>query len=199
MKTYQLSATGRRTTLVLLVSAIAIWGFAFWSFGSSLDLDWDYNPLTFWSSLNARIEDGLTISQIVPAVLMLVLIVATPLLIWNLLEEWAARYTPTDEGLRFRSLGINIVYPWEDLSDIQRIDDDSDEALDELWFTNDHTRQIRNPVLRFLHAQAYGRKKLPLYAGLEEREHLLAEIRQRQQTGTREREHSDEGTPVVGT
>lgn len=178
MKTYSLSSMGRRTTLVLLVGALAILGFALWSFRSTLNLS--YNPLEFWSSLRTTINDEkLGISQIVPALLMLVLIVATPFLIWNLLEEWAASYTPTNTGLRFRSLGIDILYPWSVIQGIQRVDEDSDEPLDEVLLTTDETQQIRNPILRFLHVQAYGRKKLPIYAGLEARDELLCEIRQR--------------------
>jgi hypothetical protein len=177
MKHYHLSAKGRRTTLVLLISALAIWGFALWSFSSTLELG--SNPLGFWSALNTGTEEGIEMSRLVPAFLMLVLIVATPLLMWNLLEEWAAAYTPTDEGLRFTSLGVHILYPWESIQDIRRLDDDSDEPVEELLLSTDETSQIRNPVLRFLHAQAYGRTRLPLYAGLEEREALLAEIRQR--------------------
>ncbi len=177
MKTYRLSATGRRTTIILLLSALAIWGFALWSFRSTLDIS--YNPLEFWPTLRASINAGLSISQIVPALLMLVLIVATPLLIWNLLEEWSSAYTPTDDGLHFAALGITIVYPWEDIRSLRRIDDDSDEPVDELILVADHTRQIGNPVLRFLHTQAYGRLRLPIYAGLNEREQLLADIRQR--------------------
>jgi len=40
------------------------------------------------------------------------------------------------------------------------------------------TQQIKNPLLRFLHTQGYGRNKLPIYPGLAERESLLTEIRQ---------------------
>lgn len=177
MKTYRLSPAGRRTTLILLIGALAIWGFALWSFRSTLNLS--YNPLLFWSTLSASIEQGLAISQLVPALLMLVLIVATPLLVWNLLEEWAARYTPTEEGLRFEALGVRVVYPWSAIRAIQRVDDDSDEPLDEVLVAGDPTRQIRNPLVRFLHAQAYGRNKLPIYAGLEERDELLEEIQRR--------------------
>jgi hypothetical protein len=43
----------------------------------------------------------------------------------------------------------------------------------------DYTGQVRNRLLRFLHAQAYGRTRLPIYAGVEDRDELLAEIRQR--------------------
>ncbi len=87
--------------------------------------------------------------------------------------------TPTDSGLRFASLGIDLVYPWSGIGAIQQLDEDSDEPMDELLLREDYTRQIRNPVLRFLHGPAYGRRKLPLYAGLQERDELLAEIRRR--------------------
>ena len=177
MKTYRLSSTGRRTALILLVGALAIWGFALWSFRNTLDIS--YNPLLFWGTLRAKVDSGLGVSQIVPALLMLVLIVATPLLVWNIVEEWAASYTPTDEGLRFEALGVGLTYPWNAISALRRVDDDSDEPVDELVLANDFTGQIKNPLLRFLHAQAYGRKKLPLYAGLEARDELIAEIRTR--------------------
>jgi hypothetical protein len=39
----------------------------------------------------------------------------------------------------------------------------------------DHTRQIPNPLVRFLHRQAYG-TAIPIYAGLEGRDQLLAEV-----------------------
>ncbi len=181
MKTYRLSSSGRRTALILLVGALIIWAFALWTFRRTLGIS--YNPLLFWGSLRTAIQgadgQGLAIGQIVPALLMLVLIVATPLVIWNILEEWAAAYTPTDSGLRFASLGIDLVYPWSGIGAIQQLDEDSDEPMDELLLREDYTRQIRNPVLRFLHGQAYGRRKLPLYAGLQERDELLAEIRRR--------------------
>lgn len=178
MQTYRLSATGRRTTLLLLVAGLIIWAFALWSFRSSLNID--YNPLNFVSSLSASIEQGLTISQIVPALLMLVLIVATPLLIWNLIEEWGAGYTPEDDGLRFTAPGgINILYPWDDVAMLRQRNDDSDEPLDELVLHTDHTGSIGNPVIRFLHQQAYGKTIVPIYPGLQQRDELLATIRER--------------------
>jgi hypothetical protein len=176
MKTYRISSSGRRTALILLVGALIIWIFALWTFGSTLGIS--YNPVAFWSTLRASIEQGLSISQLVPALLMLVLIVATPLVIWNICEELAAAYTPTEDGLRFTALGVKLILPWAGISAIRRVDEDSDEPMDELILREDYTSQIRNPLLRFLHAQAYGRTKLPIYAGVADRDDLLAVIRQ---------------------
>jgi hypothetical protein len=184
MKTYSLSPSGRRTALLLLIGSLVIWAFALWTFRRTLDIS--YNPLYFWGSLRTAIQSGLTLGQLVPALLMLVLIVATPLVIWNILEEWAASYTPTEEGLRFVSLGIDVVYPWSGIDAIRQLDQDSDEPIDELQLREDYTNQIKNPVLRFLHGQAYGRKTLPVYAGLQEREELLAQIQQYTKTARAE-------------
>jgi hypothetical protein len=189
MKTYRISPSGRRTALILLIGALIIWIFALWTFGSTLGI----NPLALWSTLRANIEQGLSISQLVPALLMLVLIVATPLVIWNICEELAAAYTPTDDGLRFSALGIRLVVPWAGISAIHRVDEDSDEPMDELILREDYTGQIRNPLLRFLHAQAYGRTKLPIYAGVAERDDLLAAIHQQAQL-VEDAEDREQGT-----
>ncbi len=176
MKTYRITASGRRTALILLVGALIIWIFALWTFGSTLGIS--YNPVAFWGTLRASLEQGLSISQLVPALLMLVLIVATPLVIWNICEELAAAYSPSDDGLHFTALGVKLIVPWSGVSAIRRVDEDSDEPMDELILREDYTSQIRNPLLRFLHAQAYGRTKLPIYAGVADRDDLLAVIQQ---------------------
>lgn len=172
MHTYTLSPIGRRTTLVLLLAALAIWAFALWSFRSTLGIN--ANPSALWA-----MPSNLTISQIIPALLMLVLIIATPFLIWNLLEEWAARYTPTDSGLLFESLGIRVEYAWDAMTAIRTRDADSDDPFDEVILSRSFADQIRNPLLRFLHVQAYGSNRLPIYSGLAERDALLAIIRER--------------------
>ena len=86
MKTYRISSSGRRTALILLVGALIIWVFALWTFGCTLGIS--YNPLAVLGVAArchpGRSRQGLSISQIVPALLMLVLIVATPLVIWNI-------------------------------------------------------------------------------------------------------------------
>lgn len=175
--TYRLSPAGRRTALLLMLGALAIWIFAIWSFGNTLGIS--YNPLTVAGELRASIDAGLTVGKLVPALLMLVLIVATPLLVWNILEEYAASYTVSPEGLRFESLGVRLTYPWTGMQAISRSDDDADEPLDEVLLDADYTGQIKNPLLRFLHGQAYGRRRLPIYGGLAHRDELLAEIRSR--------------------
>jgi hypothetical protein len=177
MHTYRLSPAGRRLTLVLLVAALLIWAFAIWSFASTLRIS--YNPLQLWPSLQQSLAEGLGVGQVVPALLMLALIVATPFLIWNLLEEWAAAYTPTPEGLRFESFGVRVTYPWAAISAVRRADDDAEEPLDELVIAGDQSTQIASPVVRFLHRQAFGANRLPIFAGLEGRDALLAEIRRR--------------------
>src|SRR5438477_11564218 len=110
MKTYRISASGRRTALILLVGALIIWAFALWTLRSTLGAS-DDPSVSFWQALRTNVENGLSISQIVPALLMLVLIVATPLVVWNILDEWAATYTPADDGLHFASLGVALTYP----------------------------------------------------------------------------------------
>jgi hypothetical protein len=163
MKTYRLSASGRRTTLVLLIGALLIWAFAIW---------------TLRSSLATVGSEPLTIGQIIPALLMVVLIIATPLVVWNLLEEWSSAFTPSEAGLRFTANGVDLIYPWSGLQAIRATDDDNDEPMHELIWDRDYTSAIRNPLIRFLHGQAYGRTKLPLYAGIADRQELVQTIRQ---------------------
>ncbi len=178
MKTYRLSSAGRRTAVILLIGALIIWVFALWNFRNTIATSSDPNA-GLLDALRANLDRGLSIGQVIPALLMLVLIVATPLVVWNILEEWGASFTPTDDGLRFTSLGITLTYPWNGIIGIRRLDDDTDEPLDEVLLDADHTTQIKNPLLRWLHGQAYGRRRLPLYAGLEDRDALLEEIRLR--------------------
>ncbi|MBX0327062.1 hypothetical protein K2Z83_05110 [Oscillochloris sp. ZM17-4] len=175
MKTYRLSPAGRRTSIVLLVGALLIWAFALWSFVSTLGLSLSVSQ--FVPSLQASLASGLGVGQVVPALLMLAMIVATPLLIWNILEEWSAAYAAGEDGLRFESIGITIALPWSAVAGLRPADDDGDEPLDEIMLRQDAAAQIANPLLRFLHRQAYGARRLPVYAGLEDRAELLNEIR----------------------
>jgi hypothetical protein len=181
MRTYRLSPAGKRQILVLLLAALLIWAFAVWSFASTLRIS--YNPLQLWPSLQQSLAAGLGVGQVVPALLMLVLIIATPLLFWALLVEWAAAYTPGAHGLQFETIGATLSLPWAAIRGVGRADEGDgpqDEAqpqpFDELLITGDTSAQIANPLVRFLHGQAIGHGRLPLYGGVERRDELIAEI-----------------------
>lgn len=177
MKTYQLSALGRRNVVLLMIGAALIWVFAVWVFQSTLAIS--MNPSTMLDALQATLSEGLTVDRTVPALFMIVLMVAAPLTMWNIAMEWGVRYTPLADGLRYESSGVSLMIPWTSIAEIRTIDADSDEPAHELRLKVDPTTQITNPLLRILHAQAYGRAVLPLYAGIEHREELIDEIRRR--------------------
>jgi hypothetical protein len=181
MRTYRLSPAGKRQIFVLLLAALLIWAFALWSFASTLGIS--YNPLQLWPSLQQSLAAGLGVGQVVPALLMLALIIATPLLFWALLAEWAAAYTPGASGLQFETIGARLSLPWNTIRGISRADEGDgshDEAQplpsEELLLTVDTGAQIANPLVRFLHGQAIGHGRLPLYGGVERRDELIAEI-----------------------
>ncbi len=175
MKTYRLSSAGRRKTLVLLGAALLIWAFALWSFASTLRIS--YNPFRFWPALQESLAQGLGVGQVVPALLMLVLIVATPLLIWALLAEWALAYTPTEDGLQVESLGLRLDCPWSSVRAVRSTDADSDEPWAEVLLAGEPGMSTTHPLLRFLYRQAWGPGRLPIAPGLEERDELIATIR----------------------
>ncbi len=177
MKTYQLSSLGRRNVILLMIGAALIWVFAVWVFQSTLAIS--MNPASVVDSLQAAIAEGLSVDRTVPALFMVVLMVAAPLTMWNIGMEWGVRYTPTADGLRYQSTGVSMTIPWTSIAEIRSIDADSDEPSHELRLKVDPTPQITNPLLRILHAQAYGRVILPIYAGIEHREELIDEIRRR--------------------
>jgi hypothetical protein len=173
MRTYRLSPAGKRQILVLLLAALLIWAFAVWSFASTLGIS--YNPLQLWPSLQQSLAAGLGVGQVVPALLMLALIIATPLLFWALLAEWAAAYTPGASGLQFETIGARLSLPWNTIRGIGRADE-GDDPFEELLLAGDTGAQIANPLVRFLHGQAIGHGRLPLYGGVERRDELIAEI-----------------------
>jgi hypothetical protein len=175
MPTYRLSAAGRRLNLALLVGALAIWSFALWSFSSTLGIQ--YTPRLFVASTQAAFSAGLTVGRLVPALLMLVLIIATPVLIWNLIVEWSLSYTPSETGLRVSAPGVDLHYPWEQVIALRTLDDDRDEPVDELVLAVDPTAQIPQPLLRLLYRQSFGRDHLPIHPHLAERDALIATIR----------------------
>jgi hypothetical protein len=178
MKSYQLSSVGRRNAMLLLIGAGLIWAFAVWTFQSTLNIS--YTPEGTSDALGVLwSNEGLSVNKAIPALFMLVLMIAAPLTMWNISMEWVSRYTPTNDGLRYESMMISMLIPWNSISEIRVIDADSDETSHELRLKSDPTTQIANPVWRLLHAQAYGRTILPIHAGVDQRDDLIDEIRRR--------------------
>lgn len=178
MKTYRLSPSGRRSAIVLLIGALMIWMFALWTLRIALATSSDPSA-GFVQALRENLDRGLSIGQIIPALLMTVLLVATPLAAWSILEELGAQYTPTDAGLRFTSFGVALTCPWNSVVSVRRLDGENDEPFDEVTLSDDFSTQIRNPLVRWLHRQACGARRLIIYAGLADRDDLLHEIRMR--------------------
>lgn len=123
---------------------------------------------------------------VVPGYLFGALLLAAPLLAWDLLAELTARYAVLPEGLRFRSLLLDVTYPWQRLQSLKpagrgaagfqpgRIDVTAAPAPLAL-------------VGRLLHPQTYGRHRVPIYADVAGRDELVAAIsRQLEDTGVRE-------------
>ena len=169
MKTYQLSATGRRNVMLLMIGAGLIWIFAIWTFQSTLAIS--YSPGKILDSLQASLGQGLTVDRTVPALFMLVLMVAAPLTIWNIAMEWVVRYTPTGDGLRYEAFGISLLIPWSNVSDIRAIDadapvfwhevfDQEDQAGDDRRRHHHDCREILEPPWPAWDASARGPRPL---------------------------------------
>ncbi|MGB9723546.1 MAG: hypothetical protein ACP5OO_08820 [Chloroflexia bacterium] len=202
-KTYRLSRRGRRTAWLLLAGSLLIWLFALWTLKNTLKIG--LRPQTFLPSLQAlwgRLSGtagSMTAEELIPAIIMLALVLVVPLLIWNIIEELRASYTVGPAGITFRSLGIELFYPWSEVVALRPVDEEAEEEpLDELLLKNSRLASIRNPLLRFLHAQAYGRRRLPLYGGLEEREELLKRIRTYLEAGKQPAEGEAAGEGKAG-
>jgi hypothetical protein len=174
MKTYRLTAAGRRLTLTLMLAAVLLWIFAVALLRTTLGLQYRH----LFTSLSVTLRGGLGVSQLIPAGIMVMLLVAAPLLLWGLWEEWNTSYTVGDDGLIYRTAaGIALHYPWTAIRGLRR--GDKDQAVAKLLVLEDSTRQIHNPLLRWLHRQAVGTQYVPIYADIEHRDELLDEIVQR--------------------
>ena len=171
MKTYALTPAGRRLTLTLMVAALFLWLFAFWTLRTTLNIRY----LDLASSLSATLQAGLGAGQLIPAAILIVMLVASPLLLWGLWEEWGTTYTVGDAGLTYRTgAGITLHYPWTTNQELRG--ERSPDALAELIVRLDAADQIRNPFLRWLHRQAVGANRVPIFADVEARDELVAEI-----------------------
>lgn len=178
MKHYRLNSTGRRATALLALGALAVWLFAMWKLpdvlsGPSVRVSYFALP----STLSTAIEQGLRVNQIVPALLLIVLTVAGPLLLWNLAEEWSTTFIVRDDGLVHDTVqGISVLYPWSTIRSLRRVDPESEAPNYELIVDRAAVQPIRNPLLRWLHQQAFGRNRILIYARIDGRDELLQEI-----------------------
>jgi hypothetical protein len=178
-RAYRLTREGRRQAMILLLGVASLWVFALWT-------------------LITLFQDGLDGVEWVSLLLMSAILVVAPLVAWTLLEESQSQLTANAESLRYQSLsGIDITYKWEELvpapdagrgrlarlfvgDNREKKEVDSEDVLGEedtrLYSVPDHTAQIANPVARILHRLAHG-SHLPVYAGIEKKEELLATIK----------------------
>jgi hypothetical protein len=182
-KTYRLSRAGRRVAYLLLGGSVLIWLFALWTLKNTLKIG--LRPENIGPTLKLLVKrilgfagtEPLTAEEAIPALIMFVLVLIVPLLIWNIIEELRASYTIGPAGITFQSWGIRLQYPWTEVAEVRPVDEETEEPLHELIVRQSRLSTIRSGLARFLHWQAHGRNKLPLYSGLEERDDMLARIR----------------------
>ncbi len=165
--TYRLSTAGKLTVLTYIIATLGLMVFAAWLALDTLGL-----KLSSWSASWATAQPTWTSGQITVAAGLLVVLCASPLLLWNLLAEALIRYTPTDSGLLVRTLGINHSYPWASMSFIHPADRAGLHQRDDVLLAAPHGRAWSHWLLNI-----YGR--LPIYAHVHDRERLLATIQDR--------------------
>ncbi len=167
--TYRLSTTGRWLIVSFMVATLLVWLFALWLLLDTLSL-----------SLGSLVESWRkaaptwTTGQTMPAYLLVALLVATPLLLWNLGRELAARYHVDADGVRFRSLGLNVYQPWTQIVGLRTINERGDQPPRIDLLVTESTR----PGLgrRLFHRHTLGR--IPIYGSVANRETLVATIRE---------------------
>ncbi|WP_322511065.1 hypothetical protein [Chloroflexus sp.] len=174
-RSYRLSPAGRRENLLMIAVAMLLWVFALWSFASTLRLN--LHPTAFWSDLQRVFAQPPALEQTAPALLLLVLILATPLLIWNFITEWDTVFAPSSEGLRYEAMGVRLCCPWEDIIALQPIPVNPNEAV-VVYCQRDPAEAIANPLRRWLHRQMHGRQRLVIGADIEQRDELVQQIEQ---------------------
>lgn len=173
MQTYRLTPDGRRTTLILMIATVLIGGFALYTLQSTLG----FRYLDFGPSVAAMLRRGLGPGELIPGGILLMMIIAAPLLLWSLWEEWSTSYSVSDEGLVYKTVpGIALRYPWSAIRTIRRRDEG--EAIAEVVVTPG-SAVIHDPLLRWLHHQAFGANIVPIYPGVEARDELIGQIVER--------------------
>ncbi len=161
-------------TLTLMLAAIVLAVFAITNLPAALG----FSFRDFSSSVATMLERGLGPAQLIPGGLLLLVLVAAPLLLWGLWQEWTTSYTVDAEGLTYRTgAGVVLRYPWSAIRSVRT--EDGDEAITNVYVQAGGERAIRNPLVRWLHRTAIGVDRIPIYAGVEERDELVARIVER--------------------
>src|SRR3712207_5423098 len=125
MSTYRLTRQGRLMTLILMVGVVLLWVFALLSLPGVLGIR--YSDLV--TTLGAALAAGLDASELIPAVLLVAMLVAAPLVGWALIEEWGARYTVASDALTYQTVsGITIQVPWRKIRGLRQGDGDEQVA-----------------------------------------------------------------------
>ena len=174
MKTYRLTRQGRLLTLSLMAAVVLLWVFALLSLPGVLGL----NLRELGTSFPAAIGDGLGVGEVIPAAILVAMLAAAPVVLAALIEEWSARYSVTDDALLYRTLpGIALRAPWQAIRELRLTE--AEEPVADVVVPPETLGAIRNPLLRTLHRWAIGAHRIPIYAGVEQRDELLAEIARR--------------------
>ena len=157
--------------LMLMAAALLLGVFACWTLQSVLGIRY----LDLAATTGAMLERGLSVAQLIPAAILIAMLVAAPLLLWSLCEEWATTYTVRDEGITYDTVaGTKFYYPWSVVRVVR--EPDAQDAIAEVITEPDAGVQAGNPVLRWLHTLTVGSHRIPIYPGVEAREELLTEI-----------------------
>ncbi|HEY1017149.1 MAG TPA: hypothetical protein VGE07_30825 [Herpetosiphonaceae bacterium] len=167
--TYRLSAAGRWKLAALLTATVLCWLLGLVLYRQA----WAPPPAEGVARPPLQ-------GQVVPGYLFGALLLAAPLLAWDVLAELTARYAVLPEGLRFRSLLLDVTYPWERLQSLKPAGQPG--RLDAV--------AAPGPLAlagRLLHPQTYGRHRVPIYPDVAGRDELVAAIRRQiEDTGVRE-------------
>lgn len=121
--TYRVSTTGRWLIASFMAATVLVGLFAVWLLLDTLGL-----TLGEFGESWRKAYPTWTAGQTVPAFLLAALLLATPLLLWSLACEWAARYTVNEDGVHFRSLGLTLHQPWARISGLRTINERSDQS-----------------------------------------------------------------------
>lgn len=171
MKTYRLTRQGRLLTLSLMAAVVLLWVFALLSLPGVLGITYGDLP----GSLLAAAQDGFDASELIPGAILVAMLVAAPVVLAGLIEEWSTRYGVTDDALLYQTLpGIMLRAPWSTIRGLHGAEREASVA--EVIVPPEMVQSIRSPVLRAVHRHAVGADRIPIPWGVENRDDLLAEI-----------------------